>query len=47
VISYQVGRPRHEYFTATPEGFRFRRNEFPSLETMINWFKIHFRDPAH
>ncbi|KAI6199791.1 Suppressor of Ty 6-like protein [Aphelenchoides besseyi] len=45
VISYQLNRPRHEYFTATSEGFRFRQHNFPGLESMINWFKLHYRDP--
>ncbi|CAD5232952.1 unnamed protein product [Bursaphelenchus xylophilus] len=44
VISYQLRKPLHEYFTVTPEGVRFRQRTFPTLESMINWFKQHYRE---
>lgn len=36
---------RHEYITVTPDGFRFRQQIFPSLSSLLRWFKEHFRDP--
>merc|ERR1719474_295423 len=36
---------RHEFVTVTPDGFRFRRQNFESLMGLMKWFKEHFRDP--
>ena len=36
---------RHEFVTVTPEGIRYRSRTFPSLASMVRWFKEHFRDP--
>jgi transcription elongation factor SPT6 len=35
---------RHEYVTVTPDGFRFRKQNFDSLSSLFKWFKEHFRD---
>ena len=37
--------PRHEYVTVTPDGFKFRRQNFETLSSLMKWFKEHFRDP--
>ena len=37
--------PRHEYVTITPEGLRYRTQMFTSVNSLIRWFKEHFRDP--
>lgn len=36
---------RHEYVTVTPDGFRFRQQVFESLNSLLKWFKEHFKDP--
>ena len=36
---------RHEYVTVTPDGFKFRRQNFETLSSLMKWFKEHFRDP--
>ena len=36
---------RHEYVTITPDGYRFRKNNFETVGSLIKWFKEHFRDP--
>lgn len=38
-------KPRHEYVTVTPDGIRYRSQTFHSLNSLIRWFKEHFRDP--
>ena len=46
LLSYQPRhKPRHEYVTITPEGYRYRQQTFPSINGMLRWFKEHFRDP--
>lgn len=39
------GKIMHEYVTVTPEGFRFRQQIFESLNSLLKWFKEHFKDP--
>lgn len=39
------GKIRHEYVSVTPEGFRFRQQMFESLNSLLKWFKEHFKDP--
>ena len=39
-------RPRHEFITLTPEGFRFRQQIFETIPSLFRWFKDHFRDPV-
>jgi len=36
--------PKHEYVTVTPEGFKFRQQNFETLGQLMRWFKEHFRD---
>ena len=36
---------RHELVTVTPDGFKFRRQNFETLSSLMKWFKEHFRDP--
>ncbi|XP_058061525.1 transcription elongation factor SPT6 [Anopheles bellator] len=36
---------RHEYVTITPDGYRFRHQAFDSVNSLLKWFKEHFRDP--
>ncbi|XP_005089175.1 transcription elongation factor SPT6 isoform X2 [Aplysia californica] len=37
--------PRHEYVSVTPDGMRYRLQMFSSVNSLIRWFKEHFRDP--
>ncbi|XP_055297233.1 transcription elongation factor SPT6 isoform X2 [Sitodiplosis mosellana] len=39
------GKIRHEYVSVTPDGFRFRQQTFESLNSLLKWFKEHFKDP--
>ena len=34
-----------EFVTVTPEGIRYRKNAFRSLNALMRWFKEHFKDP--
>lgn len=34
-----------EFVTVTPEGIRYRKNLFRSLNELMRWFKDHFKDP--
>ncbi|KAK2165050.1 hypothetical protein LSH36_55g00002 [Paralvinella palmiformis] len=36
---------RHEFVTVTPDGIRYRQQIFTSLNSLVKWFKEHFRDP--
>jgi transcription elongation factor SPT6 len=46
MLSYQPRlKARHEYITVTPEGFRYRKQVFESLNSLLKWFKEHHRDP--
>ncbi len=46
MISYMPrNKARHELITVTPDGFRFRQQNFDSLGGLMKWFKEHFRDP--
>lgn len=36
---------KHEYVTVNPEGYRFRSQNFDSVNSLLKWFKEHFRDP--
>ncbi|XP_013397141.1 transcription elongation factor SPT6 isoform X3 [Lingula anatina] len=38
-------KPKHEFVTVTPDGMRYRGQVFHSLNSLIKWFKEHFRDP--
>ncbi|KAL1451080.1 hypothetical protein WDU94_003374, partial [Cyamophila willieti] len=46
LLSYlPASRSRHEFLTVTPDGFRFRSQNFDSVSQLFRWFKEHFRDP--
>ena len=34
-----------EYLKVTPGGFVYRRQTFPSVEKMLQWFKVHWKEP--
>ena len=34
-----------EFVTVTPEGIRYRKNLFRSLNQLMKWFKEHFKEP--
>ena len=34
---------RHEFVTVTPDGFRFRKQNFETLGQLMKWFKVHVR----
>lgn len=38
-------KPAHEFVTVTPDGFRFRQQNFDSMNQLLKWFKEHYRDP--
>uniref|UniRef100_A0A8C5RCP7 SPT6 homolog, histone chaperone and transcription elongation factor n=1 Tax=Laticauda laticaudata TaxID=8630 RepID=A0A8C5RCP7_LATLA len=47
LLGYQPrGKPRIEYVTVTPEGFRYRNHVFPTVNGLFRWFKDHYQDPA-
>lgn len=35
---------KHEYITVTPDGYRFRSQNFDSIGSLFRWYKEHFRD---
>jgi transcription elongation factor SPT6 len=46
LLSYMPrNKPRHEMFSVTPDGIKYRQQIHGSLNSMIRWFKEHFRDP--
>ncbi|XP_069471429.1 transcription elongation factor SPT6 [Ambystoma mexicanum] len=47
LLGYQPrGKPRIEYMSVTPEGFRYRGQMFPSVNGLFRWFKDHYQDPV-
>ncbi|NWU29488.1 SPT6H factor, partial [Dyaphorophyia castanea] len=47
LLGYQPrGKPRIEYVTVTPEGFRYRGQVFPTVNGLFRWFKDHYQDPV-
>lgn len=36
---------KHEYVSVTPEGFKFRQQMFDNVNSLMKWFKEHFKDP--
>uniref|UniRef100_A0A803TH55 SPT6 homolog, histone chaperone and transcription elongation factor n=1 Tax=Anolis carolinensis TaxID=28377 RepID=A0A803TH55_ANOCA len=47
LLGYQPrGKPRIEYVTVTPEGFRYRNHIFPTVNGLFRWFKDHYQDPV-
>lgn len=46
-LGYQPGsKPRVEYATVTPDGFRYRNQVHDSVDNLIRWFKQHYQDPV-
>uniref|UniRef100_A0A671S590 Transcription elongation factor SPT6-like n=1 Tax=Sinocyclocheilus anshuiensis TaxID=1608454 RepID=A0A671S590_9TELE len=47
ILGYQPrGKPRIEYVTITPDGFRYRSQIFPTVNGLFRWFKDHYQDPV-
>uniref|UniRef100_A0A8C5G0Y5 Transcription elongation factor spt6 n=1 Tax=Gouania willdenowi TaxID=441366 RepID=A0A8C5G0Y5_GOUWI len=47
ILGYQPrGKPRVEYVTITPDGFRYRSQIFPSVNGLFRWFKDHYQEPV-
>uniref|UniRef100_A0A667WNW8 SPT6 homolog, histone chaperone and transcription elongation factor n=1 Tax=Myripristis murdjan TaxID=586833 RepID=A0A667WNW8_9TELE len=47
ILGYQPrGKPRIEYVTITPDGFRYRSQMFPSVNGLFRWFKDHYQEPV-
>ncbi|KAM4046625.1 transcription elongation factor SPT6 [Anomaloglossus baeobatrachus] len=47
LLGYQPrAKPRVEYVTVTPEGFRYRGHVFPTVNGLFRWFKDHYQDPV-
>ena len=38
-------KPRIEFVTVTPDGFRYRGRIHANTNNLLKWFKEHFRDP--
>ncbi|CAL8266258.1 unnamed protein product [Merluccius merluccius] len=46
ILGYQPrGKPRVEYVTITPDGFRYRSHTFSSVNGLFRWFKDHYQEP--
>ncbi|XP_077089367.1 transcription elongation factor SPT6 isoform X2 [Siphateles boraxobius] len=47
LLGYQPrGKPRIEYVTITPDGFRYRSQVFSTVNGLFRWFKDHYQDPV-
>uniref|UniRef100_A0A8C5F9L4 SPT6 homolog, histone chaperone and transcription elongation factor n=1 Tax=Gadus morhua TaxID=8049 RepID=A0A8C5F9L4_GADMO len=47
LLGYQPrGKPRVEFVTITPEGFRYRAQIFPTVNGLFRWFKDHYQEPV-
>ncbi|KAL0973192.1 hypothetical protein UPYG_G00200120 [Umbra pygmaea] len=47
LLGYQPrGKPRVEFVTVTPEGFRYRAQIFPTVNGLFRWFKDHYQEPV-
>ncbi|KAI7796472.1 transcription elongation factor SPT6 isoform X1 [Triplophysa rosa] len=47
LLGYQPrGKPRIEYVTITPDGFRYRSQMFSTVNSLFRWFKDHYQDPV-
>ena len=45
-LAYQPGnKPIIEYFSLTPDGYRYRGKIHSTPNELITWFKAHYRDP--
>ena len=46
VLAYQPGmKPKLEFVTVIPEGFRYRGQIQESVNQLISWFKGHYKEP--
>ncbi|CAL8280696.1 unnamed protein product [Arctogadus glacialis] len=46
ILGYQPrGKPRVEYVSLTPDGFRYRSQMFTSVNGLFRWFKDHYQEP--
>lgn len=46
VLAYQpASKPKMEFVTVTPDGFRYRGQVHESVNELLKWFKDHYRDP--
>lgn len=44
ILAYQPGtRPKFEFVSVVPEGYRYRGLVQDSINHLINWFKLHFK----
>jgi len=39
-------KPRVEYISIIPDGFRYRGRVHGAVNNLLKWFKEHFRDPV-
>ncbi|XP_076154074.1 transcription elongation factor SPT6 [Alosa pseudoharengus] len=47
LLGYQPrGKPRIEYVSITPDGFRYRSRVFPTVNGLFRWFKDHYHEPV-
>uniref|UniRef100_A0A3Q2XSH6 S1 motif domain-containing protein n=1 Tax=Hippocampus comes TaxID=109280 RepID=A0A3Q2XSH6_HIPCM len=47
LLGYQPrGKPRVEYVTIIPDGFRYRSQVFPTVNGLFRWFKDHYQEPV-
>ena len=46
-ILSRTGSVHHEYVSVRPDGFRFRRMEFPSVDRMLAYFKVNPNPPSN
>ncbi|XP_066551774.1 transcription elongation factor SPT6 isoform X1 [Amia ocellicauda] len=47
LLGYQPrGKPRVEFVTVTPDGFRYRSQMFSTVNGLFRWFKDHYQDPV-
>uniref|UniRef100_A0A8C9R3L7 Transcription elongation factor SPT6 n=1 Tax=Scleropages formosus TaxID=113540 RepID=A0A8C9R3L7_SCLFO len=47
LLGYQPrGKPRLEFVTITPDGFRYRSQIFPTVNGLFRWFKDHYQEPV-
>ncbi|XP_073421622.1 transcription elongation factor SPT6 [Dendrobates tinctorius] len=47
LLGYQPrAKPKVEFVTVTPEGFRYRGHVFPTVNGLFRWFKDHYQDPV-
>ena len=48
ILAYQPSsRPKFEFVTVVPNGFRYRGQVHSTVSALIEWFKEHFREPVH